>query len=63
LGFDPQQRQERDFFSSPPPPDWLWGPPSFLSIGYWELFPQEKTSWGMKLYLHSAIHLHIMVLD
>jgi hypothetical protein len=22
------------FFSSPPHPDWLWGPPSFLSNGY-----------------------------
>jgi len=24
----------RDFFSSPPRPEWLWGPPSFLSNGY-----------------------------
>jgi hypothetical protein len=27
-------RQGRDFCSSPPPPDRLWGPPSLLSNGY-----------------------------
>jgi len=24
-----------EFVSPPPRPDWLWGPPSLLSIGYW----------------------------
>jgi hypothetical protein len=28
-----------DFFSWPPRPDRLWGPPSLLSNRYWELFP------------------------
>jgi len=29
----------RDFFSSPPCPDWLWGPTSFLSNGYRGFLP------------------------
>jgi len=38
--FDSQQGQ--GFFSSQLCPDQLWGPLSFLSIGYWGLFPLGK---------------------
>jgi hypothetical protein len=33
-GFDSRQEQYWDFFSSPPPSDRLWGPPSLLSTVY-----------------------------
>jgi hypothetical protein len=63
-----------EFFSLTPCPDWLWGPPSFLSNGCWgDLFMGVKQSGHeadnspptsaevkewMELYLHSSIHLH-----
>jgi hypothetical protein len=38
--------QLRDFFSSPPRPDRLWGPPTFMSSGYWGIFnPGVKRPW------------------
>jgi hypothetical protein len=43
-----------EFFSSPPCPDRLWGPPSLLSKGYRGPFLWEWTGRGVKLttYLH-----------
>jgi hypothetical protein len=38
LGSSPGRGWE--FFSSPPRPDQLWGPPNLLFTGYQELFPQ-----------------------
>jgi hypothetical protein len=32
------------FFSSLQHPDWLWGPPSIPSNGYWGNFPQVKVA-------------------
>jgi len=51
-----ESHQGRDYFLSPLPPDQLWGPPSLLPNGYWELFPQV-----MKLttHLHLAPSLRI----
>jgi len=40
-GFNSQQGQWWDFFSSPPYPQWLWSPTSHLSNGYQGLLP-----WG-----------------
>jgi len=42
--FDFQWGQWWHFLSSPPHPDQLWCPPSFLSKGYWRFLP-----WGGKL--------------
>jgi hypothetical protein len=40
-----------EFFSSTPCPNRLWGPPSLLSNGYWDLFPCGKAAgaWSWPL--------------
>jgi hypothetical protein len=44
------------FFSSPPRPNRLWGPPSLLSNGYQGLLPREQSGRGVKL----TNHLHLV---
>jgi hypothetical protein len=45
-----------EFFSSPPCPEQLWGPPSLLSNGYQGFFPLGQSSQGVKL----TTHLHLV---
>jgi len=54
LGFG--SRQGIGFFSLPPRPDRLWGPPNLLSNGYWGLLSQTENGRDVKLILH----LHLM---
>jgi hypothetical protein len=46
-----------EFFSSPPLPDRLWGPPSLLFNGYKGPLPWGSSGWGVKL----TPHLHIYI--
>jgi hypothetical protein len=50
-GFDSRQEQNRNFSSSLHS-DQLWEAPSFLSNGYWALFPPELKPQGVKLSTH-----------
>jgi hypothetical protein len=54
LGFD--SRWEWEFFSLPPRPERLWGPPSLLSNGYQGLCPWGQSGRGVKL----TTHLHLV---
>jgi hypothetical protein len=45
-----------EFFSSPPRPERLWGPPSLLSNGYQVLFPWGYSGRVVKL----TTHLHLV---
>ena len=47
------------FFSSPKHPEWLWGLHCLLFSRCQGLFFQGWSGWGVKLYLHSPICLHV----
>lgn len=40
------------FISSPTRPDWLWGWPSLLFNGCWQLFPQRQSCMSTAICLH-----------
>jgi hypothetical protein len=54
--FNSRQRRGKDFFSSPPLPDRLWGPPSLLSYGYRELLRRGQSDRCLK----PITHLHLV---
>jgi hypothetical protein len=44
-----------EFFFSPPHPERIWGPTSFLSNGYQGFFPWGYSGRGVKLTTHPFI--------